>query len=602
MGRLAFDMDSGEIDLTMSDTKLSEEAKQIVERLEASASELEDLPFVSIHSVTRKPGDIEEALEGTFRLRDERFALSAPVDWWDKPYRAPGERGFFQNSFLFANPLLGDPRHQEVLRPLATIIADWLTANPRTGATHPHRYAWHDHAAAGRLVVIAFVLREGVRRRLLDETLTEILAMGVLGHVQYLMADANHAANNHGLFSDAALALAAHSLESIPQAERWAKVAELRFAAVLDHTVDKREAMHLEHSPYYHWIIQGALCRFAAAGLFERLDLAGLSHRMEDSGAWLVAPDGTLPPIGDTPFRRQPPAAAAATSGSRSGMRVFSTAGYAVVRCGESSLFVTAAHHPTAHKHADDGSFCLYEKGRPLILDSGDPGYDYDSPEFRYGTSPAAHATICVDDFNWAKESPPYGSGILAAAEEDGLYGLLTHNPGAIPGGGSARRALVYAPGEFLLVIDDMDTKHEHELIRSLPLAPGLEAMQTTHGQVEILDEGSTAARLVSFSTPGTPRDEVEVVYGQRLPEMGGFSFPSPGTPEPRCDVRFSGAAGHPRAFALLMRDTSSSELPVMHWKASDNWVDVEIEIPGLTDSALTVRIGEDSVALGNSD
>ena len=172
---------------------------------------------------------------------------------------------------------------------------------------------------------------------------------------------------------------------------------------------------------------------------------------MDEFGAWLVAPDGTLPPIGDTPIGQPAYRKSAETSASLSGMHTFWTAGYAVVRKGNSALIVTAAHHPTAHKHADDGSFCLYEDGRAVILDSGDPGHDYESPERRYGTSPAAHAAICVDGFDWAKESPPYGSGIVAAAEQGGLYALLTRNPGAVPDGGTARRVLVYGPGRFLL-------------------------------------------------------------------------------------------------------------------------------------------------------
>ena len=599
MGRLASEMGEGEIDLNVSDTGSAAEAGELVELLEATAGTLEDMSFVSIHSVPRQTGDIDAALAGTFRLRGERFALSPPVDWWEEPYRATGERGFFQNSFVFADPLLADPRFPEVLTALAAICADWLAANPQAEASHPHPYAWHDHAAAGRLVVMAFVLRETIRRGLLDATLAETLAAGILEHARYLLGNENYAAHyNHGLFSDAALALAARSLASAPLAAVWTEVAEDRFGAVLSHTIDADEAVHLEHSPYYHWIIHGALSRFAAAGIFEGLDLVGLTQRMEESGAWLVAPDGTLPPIGDTSSGRRPPQSLESASTSLTGMRVFSAAGYAVVQKGSSTLVVTAAHHPTAHKHADDGSFCLYENGEAVILDSGDPGHDYESPERRYGTSPIAHATICVDGFDWARERSPYGSGIVASAEWDGLYALLTRNPGAVPGGGAARRALVYAPARFLLAIDDVEAGPEHELVRSLPVAPGLETKIEASGGVAILGEAGAIARLIQVSTADAPPDGVEVVFGRRLPEMGGFCFPTPETCEPRCDIRFCGAAGQPRAFALLMEDAGSDERPTMTWKESGEQVDVEIT--GITDSALRVRIGKNSLALGN--
>jgi hypothetical protein len=590
-------MDGGETGLTVSDIGLTEDAERMVEALE-TAEGLEDLPFVSIHSVYPREGDIEAALEGVFRLRDQRFRLAPPVDWWDEPYTFPDERGFFQNSFVFADPLLSDPRVAEVLAPLAGIFADWLSANPRTGAIHPHRYAWHDHAAAGRIVIMAFVLREGIRRELLEHTVATTLAAGVIEHAEYLLAEENYAArNNHGFASDAALTLAARSLSPAPQVGRWARVAERRFAAILAHMIDGEEAVHLEHSPYYHWIIHGALSRFVAAGLFEGLELEDLARRMEEAGAWLVAPDGTLPPLGDTPSGQRPSAAASAVGASLSGMRVFSRAGYAVVRDGHSALIVTAAHHPTAHKHADDGSFCLYEQGGPIVLDSGNPGYEYDSPEFRYGTSPAAHATICVDGFDWSKESPPYGSGMLAWAERDGLYALLTRNPGAVPGGGGARRVLVYDPGRFLLAIDDVEAGADRRIARGLPLAPNLDAALDGHGGVEISRHGAAVARMIQLPIPGTPMDAVELSRERRLPEMGGFNFPSPDEPRASCDISLLGPGGHPRAYALLL-DGAAGEAPLMSWAPSPSGHLVDAGIAGLAKSTVTIRIGEDSVEL----
>jgi heparinase II/III-like protein len=592
MGRSPSEMDAGETGLTVDDTGLTE-AERMVEVL-THGGEMGELPFVSIHSVTYRPGDVDAALDGVFRLRHQRFRLAPPVDWWDEPYTFPDERGFFQNSFVFADPLLNDSRFPEVLAPLAEIFTDWLSANPREGAAHPHRYAWHDHAAAGRIVVMAFVLREGIRRGLLERTVTTALAAGVIEHAEYLLADENYAAqHNHGFASDAALMLAARSLSPAPQVERWAQVADRRFAAVLDHMIDTEEALHLEHSPYYHWIIQGALSRFAAAGLFEGQDLARLTNRMEEAGAWLVAPDGTLPPIGDTPSGQRPSAATSAAGASLSGMRVFGRAGYAVVRADQSALIVTAAHHPTAHKHADDGSFCLYERGRPIVLDSGNPGYEYDSPEFRYGTSPAAHATVCVDGFDWSRERPAYGSGMLAGAERDGLYLLLTRNPGAVPGGGAARRVLVYDPGRFLLVIDDVEAGPEHQIARHLPLAPDLDARLDGRGGVEISRRGSTVARLIQVSTGGAPPDEATLIRERRLPEMGGFSFPTPGEPLASCDLALFGPGGHPRAYALVMDDTAV-EAPVLSWSTTGQLVDLEIS--GLADSPVAIGVGEATV------
>lgn len=593
MRRSLSEMDKLSSDVTAYDMDADAEADRMVTALESAT--LEAIRFVGVQSASRRPGDIDSALNGRFRLGDQRFRLSPPVDWWREPYGFPGERGFFQNSFTFADPLLIDDRYAEVLEPLAQVFADWLSANPRENAEHEHRYAWHDHAAAGRIVAMAFVLREGVRLELLGSSLARTLAAGVLEHAEYLLADENYAAqHNHGFASDAALALAARSVAPAPRAEEWRRIAERRLAAILVHMIDCEEAIHLEHSPQYHWIIHGALSRLAAVGLFEDLELRSLATRMEESGAWLTAPDGTLPPIGDTPSGLRPTRAASATLTSLSGMRVFRSAGYAVVRDGDSALILTAAHHPTAHKHADDGSFCLYEAGLPIVMDSGCPGYEYDSPEFRYGTSPAAHATICVDGFDWTREMRPYGSGIVAAARADDLYGLMTCNPGAVPGGGGARRILVYRPGRFLLVLDDTDTDTDNRVVRTLPLAPGLEARSMGDG-VEISRAGAACAGLLQLSGPQAPSDEIELHVGVRTPEMRGFRFPTPDESLASCDLALVGRGGHLRGYALIPGQLEGRAAQ-MHRRDLRDSTSVEIAMP--REPGLRIDFSQSSLAL----
>lgn len=599
MGRSGFAMGTGKIDSTATDTGLGLTAVRLVECLSAARDRMTELPFTGIHSVSGQPEDLDAALRGTYRLRDELFRLSPPVDWWDEPYTRPGERGFFQNSLVFADPLLADPRFPEALPSLAALLIDWIEANPAEDPPHSHRYAWHDHAAAGRLVVMAYVLREGVRREALDSTSAGTLAGGVLEHIAYLLDQENYvASHNHGLFCDAAVALAARSLRPAPQAQAWAETAQRRFSAVLDHTMDQVDAIHLEHSPYYHWIIHGALARFAGADLFEKLELEELVARMERAGAWLVAPDGCLPPVGDTPYGQRPAPKTVAASEALSGMRIFPRAGYAAVWSGGSGLFVTAAHHPTAHKHADDGSFCLYEKRRALVLDAGDPGHDYESAQRRYGTSPAAHATICVDGFDWARGAPAYGSGIVAAAEHDGVYAILVRNPVATSAGGGARRALVYAPERFLLALDEVEAGAGCELARGIPIAPGLTAMSDSDDTVEIRDGDHVLARLVQVMGSDATPDRVELACGRLEPEMAGICFPTPDTSEPRYDIRLHGPAGHPRAFALILGDGAPAnwEAPHLSWEDHDDRVDVEVI--GVTASPLRVRLAEDSIGL----
>ena len=512
------------------------------------------LRFASIHSVGARPEAVDESLDGFFWLGRDRIALRAPIDWWQAPYDAGGYRAFFENSFVFADPVLSSDRFPVALANLVGVFDDWLTANPRQGAEHPHRYAWHDHAASGRLVYMSFALGEGVRRRLLDRGLAVRLAEGVIEHADFLLADENYVGtHNHGMFSDAALALAARNLALSPQVDAWRRLAEERFAVVLRRTVSSREGIHLEHSPYYQWVVHGALSRFAEAGIFPSLELEAMVARMEEAGGWLVAPDGTLPPMGDTPLDSGAPRSVARAAGLKQGLRVFTEAGYAAVRDGDSYLAVTAAHHPTAHKHADDGSFCLYEGGAALVLDSGDPGHDYRSKERLYGVSPAAHATACVDEFDWARDADPYGSGLIGSASLGGLHAVLTENPVAVAGRRVARRALVYSPSRFLIVFDLVDANEAELLERHIPLAPGVEAVVGESGVVSAQRGDAVVGRLASLSGAEGP-DRVAVVSGRWTPPPRGFIFPTPGEAAPRTCVTFSGHGGYPRALLDLNR------------------------------------------------
>jgi len=557
------------------------------------------LRFASIHSVRSRPDAVEDAVNGDFWLGDDKLALSAPIDWWDEPYRV-GERAFFLNSFVFADPVLSAAEFEPALVPLGDIFVNWIRANPREGSQHPHRYAWHDHAAAGRLVYIAFVLREGVRLGSLEEETATQLACTALEHADYLLADENYSAShNHGLFSDAALALAARSLAPAQEASEWDRRATVRFEAVLERTVSSVDALHLEHSPYYHWIIREALRRFAQAGLFEELDLSELVARMGESAAWLVAPDGTLPPIGDTPFGRPPSREAVERSRELVGLKLFADAGYTAIRDGGSCLIITAAHHPTGHKHADDGSFCLYEDGQPLVIDSGDPGYEYDGPDRRYGTAPRAHAAASVDGFDWRGERSPHGSGIVAAVEDDGIYAVLTRTPGGSPGGGDLRRVLAYAPGESLVIVDLVEAGQGERVERHLPLAADLHPTLRGDGRIVIDRAARPAAWIAQLNIQGTRADTVSFELGQEEPELAGFQFSSPGAREPRPVVAFLGLGDHPRGTAIAIGpEPPADELELVVEAGGEG---VGISIIGVMPQPLRIDVGRGTLALVGS-
>jgi len=554
----------------------------LVRALEGADPPLAPLRFASIHSVGAVPEDVDEALAGRFRVGRERLELVPPVDWSGAPFAAGGSRAFFQSSLVFADPLLGDPRAGETLPALAELFLDWLGTHDLDDPD-AHRFVRHDHAASGRLVYLSWVLREGIRLDVLDAEARRALAAGVLAHAAFVSADDNYVgAHNHGLFADAALALAARALAPAPPAADWAALASARFRRVLDGTVDAGDAVHLEHSPYYHWIIQSALGRFADAGLFADLGLRALVGRMEEAGTWFTAPDGTLAAFGDTPSGTRASGPARRRAAGQQGVAAFPGAGYAVVRDGGSYLAVIAAHHPTAHKHADDGSFVLYEDGRAIVGDSGAAGYEYAGIERRYGVSPAAHSGIVVDGFDrLAAERPATGSGLLAVRDggDDGPHAVLVRIPDLAEGGGDALRLLLYRPGRWLAVADTLSAAVRGDVVtRRVQLAPDLRA-EVRDGAVAIARDGELVASLVVPAAAGRAPDAVDVVRGRRAPDTAGWTLDADVVLHPRDTVVLRGTGLHPRAFTIARPGVPAPEVSV-----------------AATEAMVSIRLREDGV------
>ena len=538
----------------------------LVRALEGADPPLAPLRFASIHSVGGLPEDVDEALAGRFRVGRERLELAPPVDWSGAPFAAGGSRAFFQNSLVFADPLLADERAAETLPVLTALALDWLGAHDLDDPDG-HRFVRHDHAAAGRLVYLSWILREGIRLDVLDAGARPALAAGVLAHAAFVSAEDNYVgAHNHGLFADAALALAARALAPAPESADWAALASARFRRVLDGTVHAGDAVHLEHSPYYHWIIQSALGRFADAGLFADLDLRDLVDRMEEAGTWFAAPDGTLAAFGDTPSGTPAGGPTRRRAVAQQGVVGFPGAGYAVVRDGGSYLAVIAAHHPTAHKHADDGSFVLYEDGRAIVGDTGAAGYEYAGVERRYGVSPVAHSGVTVDGFDrLAAERPATGSGLLAVRDggEDGLHAILARIPDLAAEGGDALRLLLYRPGRWLTVADTFSAAVRGEVVtRRVQLAPDLRA-EVRDGAVAIARDGESVASLVVATAAGRASDAVEVVRGRHAPDTAGWTLDADVMLHPRDTVVLHGPGLHPRAFTLALAGAPAPEVSV---------------------------------------
>ena len=173
-------------------------------------------------------------------------------------------------------------------------------------------------------------------------------------------------------------------------------------------------------------------------------ELEGLRDEMRAAAAWFVRPDGQLTQFGDSNLDPVPDWA----QGQADGTRAFFGAGLAFVRepnaAGDDGyLAVTDGFHNTTHKHADELSFELFDHGVRIVNDTG--LYHKDPGEIRdYVVSNRAHSGLVVDGVSPPVTDPSlaYGSGLTAAGEGEGWYGIEGAQPAAQGPGGRPRAAL----------------------------------------------------------------------------------------------------------------------------------------------------------------
>jgi Heparinase II/III-like protein/Heparinase II/III N-terminus len=577
-------------------------AAGLLEALDENAGRLEPRMFVGIHAHHPREGDFEAARDGRFRVGGELRPLRRPVDWSRQPYEESDEGAFMLNCFFFADPVMAadvsDDQRASLFPALASLFEDWIEQNPQVDPPSPHKYAWYDHSAAARLVHLSHLLRESSRLGGFDPSQREVLAASTIEHVDYLLADENYLyGHNHGMFTDAALYLAADALPFLPETEEWVAVARERFQATVDQTIDTSEGVHLEHSPFYQLVVRGALERFGSRGLLPDSELQSLLARMDEATSWMTSPDGTLPTIGDTSAGVQPTREVQEAAARSSGLRAFPRSGYCMVREGGSYLFVTAAFHSQAHKHADDLSYCLYEDGRLLVGDAGNPGYDYEGAARQFCVSPAAHSGIGLDSYTWIRDQRGgAGSGVVATCSADDTHAILTENPRIATDNRTARRLFIYRPGQALAVIDELWATDEELVERYLQLSPDLSANLLESGGVELGRDGSRVAWVAPFEEEGGAPDSVSALRGRTSPPMGGLYFPQVDQPEACTTIILSRYGGG--LFGYLISLDGEAE-PAGAWAEGElAGRSAKVEVTGIAEGTLVVELAGDELEL----
>ena len=522
------------------------------------------------------------------------FPLHPPVDWAADPYHDRTWR-FWLNAWepldhvLAAYDATGDAAYLHFAERLAV---DWLRQSPVERKSNST--TWYDMAVGLRALQLSYLVHAAARDPDTDDsTLAQLLA-GAYSHGWHLLQPRNfNSRTNHGLYQAAGLLALGKSLPELLDADRWRNVGEQRLWSVFVKSFSP-EGVHLEHSPGYHFQMTQLLIALTESGLTSDPALLALRRKAEKALAWMIAPDNTIPTIGDsdpTVLRPahfglpsttvDPELAYAVTQGAVGSLpaarsKAFSRAGYAVFRSGwprrgnrwqdESYLMFTAAFHSRTHKHADDLSFVWYDAGRWLLIDSGRYGYYYDDPGRVYCESTRAHNTVEVDGQDSSRRSPEtFGSALTDWGEQSGAYfvrgSILRRWPPL-----SQSRTLIFRPGKWVVVADEIDALASHSYEQWFHLAPDLAVTTEGESASAVLGDGRSlhivpliappldaargGARLSEVEAP--PATTLEAVRGQTEPTMQGWYSSGHRALEPNWAVGYR-ARGTATVFATLL-------------------------------------------------
>jgi hypothetical protein len=548
-------------------------------------------PYRSCYRPRRlAPDDRRAALRGEFVLAPgaaradgaaRRDRLVPPIDWSHSRQHNHRWSGAL-HTLIWLDPLCqlhANCGSVDALSRALDVAVDWARGNdPERDGLSP--FAWSELIVAVRAPHLAYTLRAALAAGICDDDDARLLLSCLVSHGEYLCARKNYASrNNHGLFQDIGLALLAEYLPGVPGASRWAALSSERFAASLAAAVNVDEGVYLEHTIGYHFWMRTIFDHVAtvAPQISAGIDLPALVEKMTLAGLWFVAADRRMPQIGDT-YHRAPQKWALKRMHETAGLKLFPESGYAVVRDGGSYLIVTAGFHSRVHKHADDGSFCLYEDREQVVGEAGKFGYGRNLPARRYARRANAHNVVVVDgDTARFLTAPPYGSGIRAAATCGDFHAIEIENPALEELGVAHRRLLLYRPGIALVVIDDVRSAEPHDYTRYLQLGASIEITNDGAGGPLSFEGERVAGRIVHHAADPVTRT---LVRGEREPHLQGWTFPQDRLWRPNWCVQED---VHTTDFlsAFAIQATRDTRVEVRDIRAADTALTVELELDG---------------------
>lgn len=429
-------------------------------------------------------------LEAGWKARHDTEALDirAPIDWLSACGQDANWR-FQLHSWRLIDPLIvARDRTQKAgwSSYILPVILRWAEAEAESGQDHPEIF-WNDMGAGHRAARLAYVLSLPELNKRRNRALKAQLEALGQAHVAKLREPGFFSLTNHGYFQIHGLMALALTLPKTPESDAARDQAKDMFRRLMRQQFAP-DGIHLEHSPGYHGFALRTLKQLLGSGWYDDMaDVIEIRDRALAAQPWFVFPDGRISAIGDSSRRKSP---ITRVSEDAVAANLFAASGYAIVKSspdtpdGEAFMLIASAgHHSSMHKHADDLSFELFDKGRYWVIDSGRYTYS-NSPMKNHMRSAAAHNSVDIieeREDNGVRQTPPAG-GMLDSLTRDGDTWIIKGAFDRPAFGVSHERIFLYTPGRRLVLEDHIRCNRTRKVTAWLHLAPDLSAKPHENG------------------------------------------------------------------------------------------------------------------------
>ncbi len=246
--------------------------------------------------------------------------------------------------------------------------------------------------------------------------------------------------------------------------------------------------------------------------------------------------------------------------------QVFPNAGQVFLRSawkpGADYIAFDASSWGGGHSHLSRLSFAFRSGGRMLVADPGILNYEMSDPLAPYGKSTPAHSTLNISGLNQSgadaqllrTEFSP-GLDLIHARYQGGYWqGRYTWSFGKGRGAGtygSHERILLWIKGEYILVLDSMDSDPGADIRNCWQLGPAERWSHDPGALTWWSENGNTNLLLKLVAAPSGAA--MQILEGSKEPTRGWVGFHgNDAVPAPLVEFRYAGARRPVTSVVLL--------------------------------------------------